>query len=310
MAAGCSGPPFLRRRPFDRKEREALVSARCQHRRLLDTKATAMSDDGDYVLGTRDDELERLGFQHRVWRPKALEAWRRAGLAAGDTALDIGAGPGFASVDLAEIVGRDGRVVALERAPHFLAALGERAAAAPLGNIEVRAHDVSANGFGEGDADFAWCRWLLSFVADPARTVAHVARALKPGGTAVFHEYADYGSWRMMPPDPDVDRFRELVVRSWRDAGGEPDVALSLPAWLNAEGFDVVETRAHVEILRPDDILWQWPVWFMAVGAHRLHELGYIDAAEAGRLGRALDNPAPETRMMTPLVAEIIARRR
>ena len=25
----------------------------------------------DYVLGTHDDEIYRLGFQHRVWRPRA-----------------------------------------------------------------------------------------------------------------------------------------------------------------------------------------------------------------------------------------------
>ncbi len=31
--------------------------------------------DRDYVLGTHDDEIYRLGFQHRVWRPRALDAW-------------------------------------------------------------------------------------------------------------------------------------------------------------------------------------------------------------------------------------------
>ena len=33
----------------------------------------------DYLLGTRDDEIERLGLQHRVWRPQVLACWRRAG---------------------------------------------------------------------------------------------------------------------------------------------------------------------------------------------------------------------------------------
>ena len=28
----------------------------------------------DYVLGTHDDEVMRLGLQHRVWRPRALDA--------------------------------------------------------------------------------------------------------------------------------------------------------------------------------------------------------------------------------------------
>ena len=35
----------------------------------------------DYVLGTHDDEIYRLGYQHRVWRPRALDAWARARMA-------------------------------------------------------------------------------------------------------------------------------------------------------------------------------------------------------------------------------------
>jgi hypothetical protein len=47
--------------------------------------------DGDYVLGTRDEEVERLGLQHRVWRPRMLDGWRRAGFTVGQTILDVGA---------------------------------------------------------------------------------------------------------------------------------------------------------------------------------------------------------------------------
>ena len=50
----------------------------------------------DYVLGTHDEEIERLGLQHRVWRPRMLEAWRRAGVTVGSRVIDIGAGPGYA----------------------------------------------------------------------------------------------------------------------------------------------------------------------------------------------------------------------
>ena len=61
--------------------------------------------DRDYVLGTHDEEIARLGLQHRVWRPRALDAWTRAGFTQGQTLLDVGCGPGHASVDLAELVG-------------------------------------------------------------------------------------------------------------------------------------------------------------------------------------------------------------
>jgi ubiquinone/menaquinone biosynthesis C-methylase UbiE len=59
----------------------------------------------DYVLGTHDEELIRLGLQHRVWRPMVLDCWQRAGITVGKRVLDLGAGPGYAALDLAEIVG-------------------------------------------------------------------------------------------------------------------------------------------------------------------------------------------------------------
>ncbi len=269
----------------------------------------AMANQGDYVLGTEAEEVARLGLQHRVWRARMLEGWARARIGPGATVIDVGAGPGWASADLAEIVGPTGKVLALERSPDFLAALEARTARLGLFNVEARAHDVSEAPFGEGIADAAWCRWVLSFVAAPERTVGHIARALKPGGVAIFHEYADYGAWRTMPPDADVERFRSLVVQSWRDAGGEPDAALFLPRWLEAAGLALVSVRPLVEIVGPEDFAWRWPAAFMAVNAGRLAALGYCDDAEAERLAGALERLPQGTRMITPLVAEVIARK-
>ena len=56
-----------------------------------------MTQERDYVLGTHDDEINRLGLQHSVWRPKVLDAWRRAGFTVGQTIIDVGSGPGHAT---------------------------------------------------------------------------------------------------------------------------------------------------------------------------------------------------------------------
>ena len=263
----------------------------------------------DYVLGTQDEEIERLGLQHRVWRARMLDGWARAGIRPGMTVLDVGAGPGFASVDLAGIVGPAGKVHAFERSRRFLESLRERAAAAGLTNVEAHEQDVAEQGFGAAAADAAWCRWVLSFVTDPAATVRHVAEALRPGGVAIFHEYADYGAWQMMPPDPDVDRFRDLVMQSWRDTGGEPDIALRLPSLLADAGMIVVAARPLIQIVSRADFTWEWPAAFMAVNAARLQELGYATPEEAERFATALDSVPDGTLMITPLVAEIIARK-
>jgi len=262
--------------------------------------------DGDYVLGTRDDEVARLGVQHSVWRGEMLEGFRRAGFGQGQTILDVGAGPGFASADLSELVGPTGRVIALERSPHFAATLRGR----NLANVDLREQDVNEQDFGTAIADGAWTRWVLAFVADPARTVRHIAQALKPGAMAVFHEYADYQSWRTMPPSPDHEQFRSLIVKSWRDSGGEPDIALVLPDLLDAAGLDLVAVRPMVRIVGRDDPAWQWPASFIATGSARLQELGYATPEEAARFATFLDRLPAGTRMITPLVAEIIAVKR
>src|SRR5580698_8760232 len=76
--------------------------------------------DKDYVLGTHDDEISRLGLQHRVWRPTVLDCWRKAGIGTGMRVLDVGGGPGYATIDLAEIVGSTGQVLAVERSRRFI----------------------------------------------------------------------------------------------------------------------------------------------------------------------------------------------
>jgi SAM-dependent methyltransferase len=265
--------------------------------------------DRDYVLGTEEEEDRRLGLQHRLWRPRMFAAFRRAGIRPGMTVLDAGCGPGYVAVELAETVGASGRVLAFDRSRRFLDSLAARAARLGLANIEAAERDLAEESLGSAVADAAWCRWVLSFLAAPDRAVAHIAAALRPGGTAIFHEYGDYRAWQMMPPDADLDRFRTLVIQSWRDGGGEPDAALALPAALAAAGLELVSARPHIEIVRRDDPLWEWPRAFMAVNAQRLAALGYVDAAEAERLATVLDRAPDHALMITPLLAEVIARK-
>src|SRR3982751_5316816 len=96
---------------------------------------------GDYVLGTHDEELARLGLQHRVWRPVVLECWQRTGITVGSRVLDVGAGPGYATVDLAEIVGPTGRVDAVERSSNFVNAIKNAVRRQSLANVDVHELD-------------------------------------------------------------------------------------------------------------------------------------------------------------------------
>ena len=268
-----------------------------------------MSQERDYVLGTHDAELERLGLQHRLWRPQMLAAWRRARIAPGQIVLDVGAGPGYAALDLAEIVGREGRVIALERSRRFLEVLSARASARGLEQLESHEADVVSSDFGVRGADAAWCRWVLCFVSDPRAVIRRIRAALRPGGVAVFHEYLDYGSWRLLPAAPAQERFVREVMASWRADGGDPDVGRELPQLLVQHGFRLSATRLHIEALAPEDPMWRWPQVFAETGTARLVELGRMTTAEASEVLAAFEHAArtPHARMITPCVLEVIA---
>jgi SAM-dependent methyltransferase len=263
----------------------------------------------DYVLGTNDEEIDRLGLQHLVWRPWMLAAWRRAHVTRGSRVLDVGAGPGFATADLAEVVGPHGEVLAVERSARFIAAARRRCAERGLENIRVEELDLMIDPIPATAFDAAWCRWVACFVSSPIALVEAIARALRPGGTVVFHEYGNYGSWRLMPPRPALNQFVDAVTASWRSAGGEPDIGLTLPTLLRQVGFCIREVRPLVFAVSPRDFVWQWPSTFLKSGAVRLRELGHISGSDLEMITREFADAErdPTTVMMTPLVLEIIA---
>jgi SAM-dependent methyltransferase len=265
----------------------------------------------EYVLGTHDEEIDRLGLQHLVWRPWMLAAWQRAAITRGSRVLDIGAGPGFATADLADVVGETGEVLGLERSARFAAAARRRCRELGLAQVRIEEIDLMTDAIPATSFDAAWCRWVACFVPSPASLVDSVARALKPGGVAVFHEYGDYASWRLMPRRAATDGFVAAVMASWRESGGDPDVGLTLPASLQERGFFVRRVRPLVFAVRPTDFVWQWPATFLRAGAQRLRALGRLSAGDVESLVSEFDEAErdPSSVMMTPLVLEIIAER-
>ncbi|MDP2261087.1 MAG: methyltransferase domain-containing protein [Caulobacter sp.] len=270
-----------------------------------------MSEERDYLLGTHDAEVERLGLQHRVWRPRVLDAWRRAGITVGSTVIDAGAGPGWASLDLAEIVGPMGRVHALERSGRFVDVLKRSATARGLDNIAASPVDLVTEPLPVSGADALWIRWVLAFVSEPAAVLAKLHDALRPGGVAVIHEYLDYGTFSMLPDNPTIEDFKRLVVEDWRASGGDPDVGRALPALLPAAGFRIRSMQPLVETVRKGDLVWQWPTTWGRNYPRHLLEAGKVDQAWADRVTAAFDaaEADPNAVIITPMVLEIIAER-
>lgn len=270
-----------------------------------------MTGESEYVLGTGDEEIARLGLQHRVWRGRALDAWTRAGFTIGQTIIDVGCGPGYASLDLAEIVGPSGQIVAVDASKRFLDAFDRARRGRGLEQVSLHLVDLNDSPMPRVSADGAWVRWVFSFVRNPRLVLERLTQSLKPSGVIVVHEYLHYATWRLEPRSAELEQFVSEVMKSWRAEGGEPDIASSLVTWLQELGFRIETLRPILDVVEPSSFVWQWPKAFVEAGARRLVDLGRLRSEQAVALMRAFAaaEANPHARMITPAVLEIIARR-
>ncbi len=130
---------------------------------------------------------EMKGLRDDVYRRPLATALSRLGLGSGWRCVDVGAGGGDVSVALAEMVGRDGRVYAVDSDP---AARDEVArAAAAAAHAQVIALTQAGEDLALPEAvDLAFCRFLLMHVLEPSVVVARMAGAVRPGGWVVAQE--------------------------------------------------------------------------------------------------------------------------
>ncbi len=271
-----------------------------------------MSEEKSYVIGTHDAEIERLGVQHRVWRSSVLDLWRQGGITTGQTVLDVGSGPGYAAMDLAEIVGPTGNVVAIERSHRFLGALSAFAAARGLANIERVEADLLDYEWPHTMADRAWIRWVLAFVSDPAKVLRGISCSLKPGGKLLIQEYYDYGSWHMAPRSEAFEAYIAKIVAKWRASGGDSDVGLALPHLLPEAGFEIETIRPVVFVARMNDFVANWPMDFGRQYIPTMAESGDLSLEEAKTLKALFDRyeADPNAFVITPGLLQIVARKR
>ncbi len=272
---------------------------------------------GDYLLGAAEIERARLGTQHALWRPTVLADWDRAGFAPGMHLLDVGAGPGHATRDLLDRVGHSGSVTAVERATESIGELGARFgddARCRIVDLDLTQHEIPLRHCGGGTAgyDGAWCRWVAMFLEDVDGLVGRIARALRPGGVAVFHEYLEYRTYRVMPEVPEVREFVEHAIAGLRRCGGDANAATRVLASLDRHGLELVAQQAHPVTARPDDPWWQWPAGFIRVFVPRQVELGLATREWGDRTLAALAaaERSPDSVIVAPLNMVLIARKR
>lgn len=113
----------------------------------------------------------------------------------GMTVLEPGPGMGFFTIPLAQLVGRSGRVIAIDLQPKMIAGLKRRAAKARvLDRIDARVTSAETMGLTEleGKVDFTLAFAVVHEFPDAAKFFAEVALASKPGAQLLLAEPAGH----------------------------------------------------------------------------------------------------------------------
>ena len=106
----------------------------------------------------------------------------------GQTVADLGCGPGYFTLPMAEMVGDSGRVVAVDLQEAMLETLRERLGAAGL-DSRIRLQQCQADRIGlDEQVDFALAFYMVHEVPDQGSLVRDVYEIVKPGGQFLIVE--------------------------------------------------------------------------------------------------------------------------
>lgn len=170
-----------------------------------------------------------INLRNDVYRRPLATALDRLGLREGWRCADVGAGGGDVTVALAEVVGRDGRVYAVDSDPH---ARDEVARVASSHAQVVAITQAGEDLLLPEPVDLVFCRFLLMHVRDPMVVLRRMGDAARPGGWVVAQE-----------PVTSAGRVdgRPLSMPDAR----HPDVGALLPALTRQAGLETVDAWAE-----------------------------------------------------------------
>lgn len=195
---------------------------------------------------------------HRWRTAENSAAYLLPHLRATDTLLDVGAGPGTISADLA---GSVSRLTATEVGPAELGLARATASERQVANVDFEVADVHALPFADDTFDVTHAHQVLQHVGDPIQALREMARVTRPGGIIAARD-SDYAAFCWWPRRPELDEWMALYQAAARANGGEPDAGRRLLSWAHHAGLhDVTATSSTWCFATPDDREWWGGMW-------------------------------------------------
>jgi ubiquinone/menaquinone biosynthesis C-methylase UbiE len=259
---------------------------------------------GDVALFTAVDRTKDPGFfihfldeaneVAKTGKPLIIEALR---LGAGQIVLDLGCGTGADVIDIAKLVGPDGRVVGLDVSEALISEARRRWGDSEL-PIEFLIGDAQELEF--DDASFDACRTerMLMHVPDEQRALAEMVRVTRPGGRVAAFDL-DHDTHIVDSLEKDTTR---MVVRSFNDGLQHGWIGRQLPRLFREHGLTEVTVVPHQLFL---------PLEFyeLLLGGHlvRVQRQGVLTPGEVERWWTELRATAQRGEFLATITGFIVA---
>lgn len=246
-----------------------------------------MAAPDQYFLGYREDEQNRLQRQAAELAPDSEWLFRRIGVVAGWSVVEIGCGPLGCLELLAEVVGPEGRVIGIERSQDAVARALSHVADNGLTNVEVSQGDGRHTALERDVFDLVTSRLVLVNVPEPEQLVAEAVALARPGGVVAYHEPI----WPLItydPPLPEWDRLYD-IMRAYADLNGtDLFIGSRLPRMLREHGLVEIQTNVTVHAYGIDHGRRTLALDFVENLSSRLLEHGLVGEDELLGLKHAL----------------------
>ena len=132
----------------------------------------------------------------RIWLPPA-DVLSAMNVHSGQTVADVGAGTGYFSLPLADAVGLQGKVYAVDSQNEMLALLKQKLDEAAILNVELIHAEAVSTGLTQCSCDLFFAANVWHEFEDRSAVLKEAARVLKAGGQVAILD------WRTdAPPEP------------------------------------------------------------------------------------------------------------
>jgi arsenite methyltransferase len=158
----------------------------------------------------------------------------------GERVLDIGSGPGYLAVSLADAVGPTGTVCGLDVSEAMNTIARSRCASRAW--IHIDDGDATTLPYPDASFDAAVSTQVYEYVSDLPRALAELRRVLRPGGRALILD-TDWDSAVWHAADREL---HERVIAAWEEHLVHPHLPSTLAGLLRRAGFSVPEQRVLV----------------------------------------------------------------